>query len=232
MRARRNTAAAIALLVLAPGCATVEPYLAKLGLSNSDGEPEIVVPDGSRDTAVYQRASLDRAAYLEHEVEQLRADLRHAEEAMVAIESGLRGAHTRADAVSALAEARIAVERATRGAPWRPQQVQEARSKLEEAERQFQAGHAGSAVFFASRAKRIAETLNDEAAKVSAAEDVRFVTGERVNLRGGPSTNHKILGLLTHSTPVILERTQGRWLLIRTTSGQVGWLHSSLVAER
>ena len=37
--------------------------------------------------------------------------------------------------------------------------------------------------------------------------------------------------ILTRSTPVILERSQGKWLLIRTTSGQVGWLHSSLVRD-
>ena len=53
----------------------------------------------------------ERAAYLEREVQRLQQDLRQAEASLVAIESGLRGAHTRADAVSAIAEARIELVR-------------------------------------------------------------------------------------------------------------------------
>jgi len=61
----------------------------------------------------------------------LRADLREAEEAMVAIESGLRGVYSRADAVSTLAESRIAVERASQNVPWRGERVLDAQQKIE-----------------------------------------------------------------------------------------------------
>ena len=171
-------------------------------------------------TEIYARAGIDRATQLELEVERLRADLREAEEAMVAIESGLRGVHGRADAVSTLAESRIAVERASRNVPWRSERVMEAQQKIEEAERQFQAGHTGSAVFFASRARRIAEALNAEAERVASTPGTRFIDGQRVNLRAGPSTEDRVLHVLVGGTPVFPEREDGEWVLVLTPSGQ------------
>ena len=131
-----------------------------------------------------------------------RADLRQAEEAMVTIESGLRGVHTRADAVSSLAEARIAVELASQSVAWRPAEVQEAHAKLEEAERQLEAGRAGSAFFFASRARRIAERLSEEADQVARHTSTRFVHARQLNLRAGPSTDARVIGVLAEKTPV------------------------------
>jgi hypothetical protein len=184
------------------------------------------------DAAIYQRVEQERAEHLEHEVERLRADLRHAEESMVAIESGLRGVPTRADAVSALAEARIAVERGGQSAPWREREAREAQDKLEEAERQFQAEHFGSAVFFASRARRIADTLNEEGGKVARSSEARFVVAPRANLRAGPSPAAQVLDVLTEATPVFSERKEESWVLLRTPSGQVGWVHQSLLGDR
>ena len=184
------------------------------------------------DDSFYRSAGQEQLAYLERQVARLRADLNQAEESMVGIESGLRGIHTRADAVSALAEARIAVERASRAARWRPEQVKEARAKLEEAERQLQAGHSGSAVFFASRARRIAETLNEEAEHVARSTSTRFVNTRRVNLRSGPSTDHGVVDVLSEDTPVFPERQNGEWVLVRTLSGPAGWVHTELLRTR
>jgi hypothetical protein len=181
---------------------------------------------------VYRSAQAERVAYLEREVERLRADLRQAEESLVAIESGLRGVHTRADAVSLLAEARIEVDRAGRNIVWRPERMREAHAKLDEAERQLQAGHAGSSVFFASRAQRIAQNLNDEALKLARDDSARFVKTERANLRTGPSTEHDVVETLEEATPVFAERQRGDWVLVRTLGGPVGWIHTSLLRPR
>jgi len=221
---RRAVVAAIAT-ALAPclmfsGCAA-------LGWRSPSGEQN----QTEHAAQFYKRAGVDRTTQLELEVERLRADLREAEEAMVAIESGLLGVHGRADAVSTLAESRIAVERASRDAPWRRNQVMEARRKLEEAERQFQAGHTGSAVFFASRARRIAQALSAEAERVASTPGTRFVNGQRVNLREGPSMEDRILHVLVGSTPVFPEREDGEWVLVMTPSGQVGWVHRSLLSD-
>lgn len=183
------------------------------------------------DAEVYRRAEEGHSQQLEREVERLRADLRHAEEAMVAIESGQRGDHTRANAVSATAEARIAVERASRGAPWRVDEIADAESKLDAADRQLQAGHFGSAVFFASRADRIADALAAEAKQVSGARNVRYVRARRLNLRAEPSEESSILSTLSRGTPVFAERSDGDWSLVRTPEGEVGWVFAPLLEK-
>jgi hypothetical protein len=215
-------ASGLGALLLLPACASLHP-------PKGESCPE---PTVQADAEVYQAAQQERTAHLEREVARLRADLRQAEEAMVTIESGLRGVHTRADAVSALAEARIAVERASQGVAWRPAEVREARAKLEEAERQLEAGHSGSAVFFASRARRIAETLSEEADQIAQHASTRFVRARRVNLRAGPSTDTQVIGVLYEATPVFLERREGDWVLVRTAAGPVGWVHDSLLGPR
>lgn len=203
---------------LLAGCQT-------LGLTPASSRPETVI-EGD----VCRRAEIARSEYFEREVERLRADLRQAEESIVAMESGLRGFQSRADAVSAVAEAHIALDRVERKVPWRADQVAEARSKLAEANRQLDLGHVGSAVFFASRAKRITESLLDESHQVEQWPDRRLIEGgDLVNLRAGPSLDYRVLDRLASGTPVFPERSDGDWRLVRTPTGQVGWVHRSLL---
>jgi hypothetical protein len=184
------------------------------------------------DAEVYRRAETERAARLAREVEQLRDDLRQAEGALVAAESGLRGSYTRADAISSLAEARIRVSRAGDVAPWRSAQLAEAQAKLTDAEHQVEAGHFGAALFFVYRAERIADLLQAEAERVQATPGTRFVRGRRVNLRSGPSTTDRVLAVLSGGTPVFPETAERSWVLVRTATGEVGWVHTSLLARR
>jgi hypothetical protein len=221
-------------------CGLVLATALGFGCSACSHLPELPLP-GSRgrgtggyadDTALYRAAQRDRYGYLEREVVRLKADLEQAEQQLVAIESGLRGTHTRADAVSSIGDARIAVERAGRRAPWRAADAEEARAKVAEAERQLEAGHTGSAVFFASRALRIAANLDAEASQVERHATTRFVRGSHVNLRSGPSTRHLVVDVLSESMPVFPERSDGQWVLVRTVNGPVGWIHTSLLRPR
>ena len=207
--------------------------LALLGLAGCTTAPSAQCPPASAldaDVEMYRNAQIARESYLEREVKRLRTDLQEAERAMVAIESGLRSAHTRADAVSAIAEARIELERAQRAAPWRTSEASDAHSKLDEAERQLGAGHAGTAVFFASRARRTAETLSEEALQVTRHAGTRFTRARRVNLRSGPSTDHPVIQTLEESTPVLPQRSEAGWMLVRVVSGPIGWIHADLLA--
>jgi hypothetical protein len=169
---------------------------------------------------------------LELEVDRLQADLRAAEEALVAVESGMRGGQTRAEVVSMLAEARIEVDRAARRAPWRAEAVAEARAKLDEADRELAAGHVGSAVFFVSRASRIATTLVAEAELAGRTPTTRWVKGRRVNLRSEPTTESRVVTVMPADLPVFPESDAGAWVLVRTVSGKVGWVHASLLRGR
>jgi hypothetical protein len=209
------------LLSLAlPGCAS---KLAKKELQAHE--------QTARDAEIYRQAQSERIQSLEREIARLRKDLDEAEGAMVAIESGLRGPQTRADAVSALAEARISLERARSTVRWRSDEIREVIEKIEEAERQFQAGNVGSAVFFASRAQRIADMLRDEGRRASDAKGTRVVVAPRVNMRAGPSTDQPIVLVLPEATPVLPQRSEGEWMLVRTLDGAAGWVHTSLLAK-
>ena len=174
----------VLLAFAALGCQSL-PWLDGL-FAEKTVEIQEVVPISPE---IYRRADHDRAERLEAQVQRLRGDLKQAEEALVQIESGLRGDHSRAAAVSSLAEARIELDRAARVAAWRTGEIQEALSKLDEADAQIQQGNYGAAVFFVYRARRIARSLTAEARQLARTPAARVVRGARVNLRDGPSTD-------------------------------------------
>jgi hypothetical protein len=218
-RLRRPCCAFAAPLLLA-GCALLSP---------APPEPE---PVARPDDTIYERAAVERADALERENERLRADLAAAEATLLAIESGMRGTQRRAEAVSQLAEARIHVDRAAARAPWRAAMVAEARDKLAEAERQLANGHFGSAIFFVSRASRIAASLDAEAERVSRSPGAQRIKPARVNLRAAPGTESEVITVLTPELPVFVESTAEDWSLVRTAGGQVGWVRSDLIERR
>jgi hypothetical protein len=183
MLQRRLTGSTRRRRQVALGAALLGVQVAATGCSTPTDKCPALPP--AADLEVYRSAERAQVEHLENEVARLREDLDQAEEAMVTVESGLRDVHIRADAVSSLAEARIAVERASKNVSWRPGAVREAQSKLEEAELQLQAGHPGSAVFFASRARRIAENLDAEARRVAAGRSLHGAPGD-----GGPDEVH------------------------------------------
>ena len=200
-----------------------------LGLAGGCAAPPPPALLPTWDEEIYRRAESERRGRLEREVERLRADIAEAEQELVAVESGLRGSHSRADAISALAEARIQVDRARKRAPWRAPLLREAEEKLDEADRLVEATNFGSAIFFASRAARIARNTLEEAKMAESEPGARTISAQRVNLRGGPSTQHAVVAVLLSGMPVFLERDEGDWVLLRTADGSVGWVHSTLI---
>jgi hypothetical protein len=183
------------------------------------------------DAAVYRRAEVERAKLLDAEVRRLRVDLKQAEEALVIAESGMRGTYSRVDAISALAETRIEVERVAAQAPWGGPDLEEANRKLEEAAAQIEQEHFGAALFFIYRARRAADKVALEAKAVATTPGARFVIGDRVNLRAGPTTSATVVAVLGAGIPVFPERRQESWVLVRASTGVVGWVHQSLLRD-
>jgi hypothetical protein len=217
------TLAAISSLLLSLGCAS--PNETPEELATTEAKPPAIP------AAVYRRAEVDRSSQLQAEVDRLRADLAQAEEALLLAESGLRGNHTRADAVSSLAEARIHVERAAIDAPWREAAISEARRKLEEADRQIEQSHFGAALFFVHRAKRIADGIQAENELADQRPGTLYIRSELVNLRAGPSTRDVVVRTLPMGSPVFPERTLNHWFLVRDNAGSVGWIHRNLLSS-
>lgn len=72
----------------------------------------------------------------------------------------------------------------------------------------------------------------DNTAPVTAA-DIRAVTGNRVNMRGGPGTNFDVVGKLTRGQEVeILSDPGTGWVKLRPMDGgSVGWMADFLLTE-
>lgn len=189
-------------------------------------EPPVQQRDGCADDIVAAEPA-GRVARLERELTRLRDDLRDAESTMARIESGESSRD--ADVVSALAESRIALERAAGLAPWRKREIEALQRKLDVAERERRADHRATAIFLASRARRDAIALIEEGQHVASARNARFIRGSRVRLRAGPSTDHAILDVLEREAPVFAERPQGDWVLVSTVGGQRGWVYGPLL---
>jgi hypothetical protein len=178
---------------------------------------------------LFRQAETDRAEQLSFEIERLQADLRTAESALVDAESGLAGSHSRADVVSSLAVTRIQLERAASRAPWREREIAGAREKLDEAEHQVSEARFGAALFFVYRARRVAESIMDEAEQVMQAANAKVIRVERVNLRAGPSTNERVLSVLDEGTLVIPQANEGEWTLVQVLRGPAGWINRRLL---
>ncbi|MDJ0956435.1 MAG: SH3 domain-containing protein [Arenicellales bacterium] len=179
-----------------------------------------------------RRAEIERVRALEREVERLKIDLERAEDALVGVETELRSGHSRANAVSSLAEAQMQLNKAARTAPWRAETISEARDKLDIAQKHIDNEYFGAAVFFVYRASRIVEELNHEADIVGNTSQVMFINRPRVNLRSGPSKTDEILTILVRGTPVVKEKKMDEWFLVRTLTGIVGWVHYELVTSK
>ena len=213
-------------LLAALGCEGIGP---SLGRPWGRAPPPQKVGVEHPEVEIYRRAEAERVEFFERELARLRDDLARAEASIVAMESGLRGSQSRADAVYALAAARIALDRVSKRVPWQQDRVAEANAKLVEARRQLDADHVASSVFFASRAMGIAESLAAEAELVGGWPGRKVIGGDRVNLRSGPSTDQPVLAVLSRETPVFPERGEEDWTLVRTPSGQIGWVHDALL---
>ncbi|MFA8386556.1 MAG: SH3 domain-containing protein [Pelagibaca sp.] len=64
-----------------------------------------------------------------------------------------------------------------------------------------------------------------------AQRDLRFVDGDRVNLRGGPGTDYAVVGRLVRNDMVEILQDEGNgWLHLRATeTGDEGWMAERLV---
>lgn len=178
---------------------------------------------------VERRADAVRMERLESEIKRLHSDLGQAEAALIVAESRLAGAHTRAQAVRELAEARSLLEVAAKDAPWRSEEAELARRKIDESDEQLGEQHFGAAILLASRAKRIATDIAAEAQAVRSGQDVYQVRVEHANLRAGPSEDAEVVEVLPYGAPAFLEKTDGAWAMLRTVGGDVGWMYRPLL---
>ncbi len=103
---------------------------------------------------------------------------------------------------------------------------------MQEAERQVDENRFGAALFFVYRARRVAESILDEANVVENNRHVQIIRGTRVNLRAGPAQTEPILSVLNFGTPIFPQAENGEWILVQVSGGPVGWIHRRLLGAR
>jgi hypothetical protein len=217
--------------LLLAGCIAVDPFEAHQARQDANGCNEELAQQRERIALqqVERRAADARIEQLDAEIQRLQTDLAQAQQVIVAAESQLSGAHTRALAVRSLAEARSELEGAAAQAPWKRAEARQAEQLLADAEGHVGAGHFGAAILLASRADRIARAISAEVRAVRGARGALQVAVARANLRAQPGREGEVLATLVKGTPLVPERSESDWELVRTPQNRVGWVHRPLL---
>jgi len=60
--------------------------------------------------------------------------------------------------------------------------------------------------------------------------DVRYTTANSLNMRAAPSRNGAVVASLARGTRVSVTDTEGSWLLVRSDTGETGWINNSFAS--
>ncbi|HET8644372.1 MAG TPA: SH3 domain-containing protein [Vicinamibacteria bacterium] len=188
----------------------------------------------ARSTGDSQRlqARLRRAEEEQRRLEERLAagqrDLEVTEMELIRTKARLKGLETKAEASSAIAEARILLRRAEgRGGAL----LALGEQSLAKAEQQLREENFGAANFFALKAQDLATRAQDDAGVRRGEGPLPLTVRVRVpraNLRRGPGESEAVVTILPRGTTLSVKRAQGEWLEV--AHGAVsGWIARGVV---
>ena len=166
-------------------------------------------------------------------LEQMRSDLLAAVDEATQAKSALEKPGSQASAITTLAEARIAVDKA-RHHPLADRvkgHLDSADRMIAAASRQIEAGNFNGAIYFARSAQRTVEGAL-KLAQLDAEQGGRVlvVALAQANLRQGPSQDSDKIARLAQGTKVLQLEKRGDWIRVYVSdTGATGWLHTSVV---
>jgi len=180
------------------------------------------------------RKADDELRRLEDRVTLLQHDLEITETEVIRTKARLKGNETKAEASSAIAEARILMKRLSadkgQGAA-----LTRCNELLLRAEDLLGAENYGAAAFFALKAQETATKTEGGATPNKPAElehppakRTYVVKAATANLRKGPATSEAVAGTLPKGSSLEALATRGEWIKVRSGS-LTGWIHKSLV---
>jgi hypothetical protein len=183
--------------------------------------------DAERLTARLRRSEEEQRR-LEERVALLQRDLEYTETEVIRTKARLKGIETKAEASSAVAEARILMRRLSdqRGPAAILARCQE---QLARAEQLLQEENYGAAIFFAMKAQDSALKAHpgDDASRPAVRSQYR-VKATRANIRQGPSTSDSVVATAAKGTALTALAQRGEWLQV-VHRGVTGWVHRSVV---
>lgn len=158
----------------------------------------------------------------------------------------LRSIESKAEAVSTLAEAEIAVKTLKRTLSemdtFALEELSKAEHLLNMSADEYQKQNFGGALYLANQSKNQVRTIQDRIHRSPESEAVagespfsrplHFKVLTNSNLRSGPSLTAEIIGKLDRDTSVIGYAAKDDWVRIKTQEGVFGWIFRPLVETR
>jgi SH3 domain-containing protein len=181
------------------------------------------------------RRSEEDQRRLEERVVLLLRDLELTETEIIRTKARLKGIETRAEASSAIAEARILAGRLDPKA--RAVTLSLCNENIAKAEQQLTQVNYGAAVFFAMKAQDIAKKAQEgnDASRHLGPDDERpspqtsyRVKAKTANIRKGPDVSEDVVAEAPEGSVLEASAVKGDWLKV-TYNGTTGWVPRSLV---
>lgn len=197
------------------------------------------------DKDLEQRVSRLEITLLERDaqVEDLQNRLEETRREVVRSMAKVQTLATRAEAVSGMAEAQIALQtlRSSRGAG--ASDVPRVRKLLDDATNEFNKQNYGGALYLANQAKiqagvgRTRSAVSGDASsprpgEVQFAMPLDLQVSARCKLRDGPGTTFRVLATLESGSALTGISHVDQWVRVSTDSGQTGWVFWNLVQRR
>jgi hypothetical protein len=162
---------------------------------------------------------------LEDRIALLQRDLDVTETEVIRTKAKLKGIETKAEASSAIAEARILMRRVAEENKHSPN-LARCQELLDRAEQQLKEENFGAAAFFASKVQELLDATRRGAASHDTdrpAPKARYVAKPGgANLRRGPSTDESLVGKIPAGATVEASAMRGDWLKVKYQD-LVGW---------
>lgn len=190
-------------------------------------------PEAEKLVARLKKAEEDQRR-LEDRVALMQRDLEMTETEVIRTKARLKGNETKAEASSAIAEARILMRRLPddRGRGGALTRCTELVTRAEELLRQE---NFGAAAFFALKAQETVMKARDAAVVVvregverPATQKAYTVKAAVANLRKGPATDTPVVATMPKGSALEASVVRGEWIKVKL-GNVVGWVHRSLV---
>ncbi len=249
---RHGVATAMVVLIGVAACATKDPPAVSAAPPLPAPPPDTVVvvdtvtverevapnPDLERRVSRLSIALLEREALIDELSRQRDAAIQEVVRTMAKLQT----VANRADAASALAEAKVAVQALQALLPDTSAQVDQATRLVDMSTAEFDRQNYGGSLYLATQAKTLARSADanpsPEAARAPTQGEESFTiplgieTITRSNVRSGPGLTFEILYTVSGGTPLTGRAHKDEWILVRFDDGREGWIFYSLVRSR
>jgi len=200
--------------------------------------PAPVTVAGRPDPAQEQRIAVLHLKLLERDgvAEDMQGRLDDAMREVVRAMAKLQSLATRAEAVSAMAEAEVSTRQLRTGGAQGAADAARAQRLMELSNAEFQQQNYGGAVYLANQAKSVVSAgggrLSSRAGQLMPGEiafavQLNLAASGRSNVREGPGTSFRVAFRVDAGTHLTAQSYLDAWVRVQDDGGRTGWIYST-----